>query len=108
MKFIVILGAGLALSLTGCGSSDDEPPPPFANAAMQAPRTDSSASDTEEEGSDSGSDLNPAQYEGTSVEGISVSPAVDPSVPSGEQSADSETSSDNQSAEQASDESDGQ
>ena len=95
MKVIAILSAGLALSLSGCGSSDDETPPPFPNAVAPVQTTASSASDTQEEESDSSSDLNPGQYEGTSVEGMSVEPAVNPSVSS---EASSEAPADDQRA----------
>jgi hypothetical protein len=105
VKFIAILSVGLALSLSGCGSYDDEAPPPFPNAVAPVQTTASAASDTQEEETDSSSDLNSSQYEGTSVEGMSVEPAVNPSVSS---EASSEAPADDQSAEQASDESDRQ
>jgi len=109
MKLIAIFGAGLALTLSGCGSSDDEggPSPPFPNAVTPANHGSSSASDSEEEGSseDSSDTASADQYEGTSVEGMSVAPTVNPSDSS---EVNSEASADDPSAEQASDSSDGQ
>src|SRR5690348_13808057 len=103
MKFIAILSACLVLSLSGCGSSDDVGNSlPSQNAAAPANNAASSASDSDgEDYSEASSEAAPAgQYEGTSVEGMSVAPTVNPSDGS---ETNSEASADGQSAEQASD-----
>jgi hypothetical protein len=109
MKFIAILSAGVVLCLSGCGSSDDESMPPnFPNAMARANAAAPSTSESEEEGSSSPETVSEGQYEGTSVEGMSVEPTTNPSAGSETQSADSEASADDQSAEQAADAPDGQ
>ena len=109
MKFIAILGAGVALSLGGCDSSDSGSRTLYANAAAPANDEASSADESDADSGSGASDEAPQeQDEGAPVDGTPVEPTVNPSDGSQAPAADSDTSSNDQPADQASDQPDEQ
>jgi len=109
LRYILILGAGLALSLGGCDGSDSGSRTVYANATARA-NDEASSADASDAGSDSGaSDEAPQeQDQGAPVDGTPVEPTVNPSDGSQAPAADSDTSSNDQPADQASDQPDEQ
>ena len=111
MRIITILSVGAALSLSGCGRSDE--PPPTANGSTVALGNEVNSSgeeaavdesDQAREGSETETGTD-ADYSGTPVEGTSVEAAADPSQ-AGDSPAppsDADASADDQPADGATD-----